>query len=231
MPGLIALVGSGEFLPQMMDTDNRLLEGRSRRVIHLPTAAGREGSDRIDRWGRMAAAHYATLDSDVTTLPVIDRHSADDATLAAEIDADVGLVYLSGGSPAYCAQTLRDTRVWGAVVRAWEAGASLAGCSAGAATLTTVAPDPIGGRTEPGLGLVPNMAVIPHYDRMRLFRPLFGWIVHRASPEDAEIVGIEEDTSLVGRPGQPWTVYGRQSVVLVDRDKHRVSAGDSFSFE
>lgn len=228
---MIALVGSGEFLPQMMETDRGLLADRPRRVIHLPTAAGREGEESIARWGRMAGAHYAALDADVVSLPVIDRHSADDPGLAAEIDSTVGLVYLSGGSPAYCASTLRDTLVWEAIVRAWEAGASLAGCSAGAAALTTVAPDPMGGRTEAGLGLVPSMAVIPHYDRMRLLRPLFGWIVHRASPDGAEIVGIEEDTAFVGRPGEPWTVRGRQSVVLVDRGRRRLSAGESIAFE
>lgn len=231
MVGLIALVGSGEFLPQMMDTDTHLLEGRSRRVVHLPTAAGMEGADSIARWGTMAAAHYATLDCDVTSLPVIDRHSADDPGLAAEIDEDVGLIYLSGGSPAYCAYTLRDTRVWDAIVTAWNAGASLAGCSAGAGALSTVAPDPMGGRTEVGLGLVPNMAVIPHYDRMKVFRPVFGWITRRAKPEGAEVVGIEEDTAFVGRPGESWTVFGRQSVVLVDRDGHRLSAGETATFD
>lgn len=231
MSGLIALVGSGEFLPQMAETDRLLLDGRARRVVHLPTAAGREGQESLERWARMAAAHYATLDCEVVSLPVIDRHSADDPGLAAEIDADIGLVYLSGGSPAHCASTLRGTRVWDAIVEAWEAGTSIAGCSAGACALSTVAPDPMGGRTEAGLGLVPNLAVIPHYDRMKVFRPLFGWITHRAAPEGAEVVGIEEDTALVGRPGGQWTVSGRQSVILVDRDRRRLDTGSGIDFD
>ena len=229
MSGLIALVGSGEFLPQTAEVDAMLLDHRSRRVVHLPTAAGLEGPERIERWARMAAAHYATLDCDVVSLPVIDRHAADDRGLAEEIDAEVGLVYLSGGSPAHCATTLRGTRVWEAVVRAWGAGASIAGCSAGACALTTVAPDPTGGRTEPGLGLVPTLAVIPHYDRMKILRPLFGWVTRRAAPDGTEVVGIEEDTALVGRPGETWKVVGRRSVVLVDRDKRRLGAGSEIA--
>lgn len=225
MPGLIALVGSGEFLPGMMDTDRALLGDRPGRVVHLPTAAGLESADSIARWSRMAASHYASLDRDVISLPVIDDHSADDAGIASEIDSETALIYLSGGNPAYCARTLRDSVVWEAVVGAWAEGASLAGCSAGAGALTTVAPNQTGGKTEAGLGVVPNLAVIPHYDRARFLMPIFDRVIRHAAPDGAEVIGIEEDTALVGRPGEEWTVYGRQSVVLIDRDKQRVSAG------
>ena len=132
MPGLIALVGSGEFLPGMMDIDRTLLADRPGRVVHLPTAAGLESPDSIERWSRMAASHYAALDRDVVSLPVIDDQSADDPGLAAEIDSETALIYLSGGNPAHCARTLRDSAVWDAIVSACESGASLAGCSAGA---------------------------------------------------------------------------------------------------
>lgn len=42
-PGPIALVGSGEFLPQMVEVDRWLLNGRLPRAAFLPTAAGEEG--------------------------------------------------------------------------------------------------------------------------------------------------------------------------------------------
>ncbi len=231
MPGLIALVGSGEFLPGMMDTDRTLLADRPGRVVHLPTAAGLESPDSIARWTQMAASHYAALGRDVISLPVIDDQSADDPGLASEIDAETALIYLSGGNPAYCAKTLRDSAVWESIVAAWRAGASLAGCSAGAGALTTVAPNQMGGKTESGLGLVPNLAVIPHYDRARFLMPVFGRLIRNSTPPDAEVIGIEEDTALLGRPGEEWTVSGRQSVVLLDRHKHRVGAGDTVTFD
>ncbi len=230
MPGLIALVGSGEFLPGMMETDRALLSDRPGRVVHLPTAAGLESPDSIARWSRMAASHYAVLGRDVISLPVIDDQSADDPGLAAEIDADTALVYLSGGNPAYCAKTLRDSAVWEAIGAAWHSGASLAGCSAGAAALTTVAPNQVGGRTEAGLGVVSNLAVIPHYDRARFLMPIFGRVIRHSTPPGAEIIGIEEDTALVGRPGEAWTVSGRQAVVLLDRSKLRLRSGEATFF-
>lgn len=231
MPGLIALVGSGEFLSGMVETDRMLLADRPGRVVHLPTAAGLESADSIARWTRMAASHYAALDREVITLPVIDDHSADDPWLAAELESETALIYLSGGNPAYCAKTLRDSAVWEAIVAAWQSGSSLAGCSAGAGALTTVAPNQMGGRTEPGLGLVPSLAVIPHYDRAKYLMPVFGRVIRHATPPGAEVIGIEEDTALVGRPGEDWTVSGRQSVVLLDRDKQRLGAGERLRFD
>lgn len=230
MPGLIALVGSGEFLPGMMDTDRILLADRPGPVVHLPTAAGLESPDSIERWSRMAASHYAALGRDVVSLPVIDDQSADDPGLAAQIDSETALIYLSGGNPAHCAKTLRDSAVWDAIIAAWEAGTSLAGCSAGAGALTTVAPNQMGGKTEAGLGVVPNLAVIPHYDRARFLMPIFGRVIRNSTPPGAEVIGIEEDTALVGRPGEDWTVSGRQTVVLLDRHKQRLSAGQTISF-
>jgi cyanophycinase-like exopeptidase len=231
MSGLIALVGSGEFLPGMMDTDRMLLADRPGRVIHLPTAAGLESPDSIERWARMAGSHYAALDRDVISLPVIDDQSADDPGLAAEIDSETALIYLSGGNPAHCAKTLRNSAVWEAILAAWHSGASLAGCSAGAGALTTVAPNQMGGKTEAGLGVVPNLAVIPHYDRARFLMPIFGRVIRSSTPPGAEVIGIEEDTALVGRPGQEWTVYGRQSVVLLDQGKRHLGAGESVLFD
>ena len=226
--GLIGLVGSGEFLPQMVETDRMLLAGRPQTAIHLPTAAGQEGPKSIGRWASLATTHYESMGVEIETLPVVDIDSANDPGLARQIEG-VGLVYLSGGSPAYCSDTLRDSLVWKAVVAAWESGASVAGCSAGACTLSAVAPNPRGGHTALGLGLVPNVAVIPHYDRMKFFVPMFGRMVRNAAPPHTELIGIEEDTALVGRPGEPWTVAGSQEVVLLDRNSPRVTAGSTIT--
>lgn len=49
---MLALVGSGEYLPPMEAVDRYLLGllKTEAHVICLPTAAGREGSERIDYW-------------------------------------------------------------------------------------------------------------------------------------------------------------------------------------
>jgi cyanophycinase-like exopeptidase len=89
----------------------------------------------------------------------------------------------------------------------------------------------MGGKTEAGLGVVPNLAVIPHYDRARFLMPIFGRVIRHSTPPGAEVIGIEEDTALVGRAGEEWTVSGRQSVVLLDRDKQRLTAGERLRFD
>ena len=72
---------------------------------------------------------------------------------------------------------------------------------------------------EPGLALLPHLRVLPHYDRMArwipgaLTRPLF------RTGAGVSVVGIDEDTALVGGP-DTFTVQGRQSVWLLS-DGHR----------
>ncbi len=229
MAGPIALVGSGEFLPQMEEVDRLLLDGQARRVVHLATAAGREGPGSLARWARMARTHFGAMGVDVISLDVVDVVSANDPDHASAISG-AGLVYLSGGDPRYCADTLRDSLVWRAVVDAWEGGTALAGCSAGACTLSAVALSPRGGGPSPGLGPADHVAVIPHYDRARFLHPVFHRMMRAAMPESAELIGIEEDTALVGHLDGTWTAMGRQQVVLVDRGRQRLAAGEAVTF-
>ena len=71
---------------------------------------------------------------------VKNREQADDETIAAQV-AGAGLIYLSGGDPQVLAATLRDTALWRAIVAAWQNGAALAGCSAGAMALGDRVPE------------------------------------------------------------------------------------------
>ncbi|MGH9283300.1 MAG: hypothetical protein ACRD0S_10250, partial [Acidimicrobiales bacterium] len=59
--GPIALVGSGEFTPDMLAVDRLLLEGRSPRAVFLPTAAAQEGADRVDYWVQLGRGHYRAM--------------------------------------------------------------------------------------------------------------------------------------------------------------------------
>lgn len=213
--GPIALVGSGEFLPQMVEVDRWLINGRPQRAAFLPTAAGEEGPSSVDRWLKLGTDHYRAMGIEPVPVPVLNADDANNPALAALID-NVGLVYLSGGNPGYIARTLRNSLVWEAIVRAWENGAALAGCSAGAIALTASAPDVRQGRamvSEPATNLVKHLTVIPHFDRMAQWAPQ---MVEQAQAQLAPgslLVGIDEDTALVGGPTE-WTVMGRQRVIV-----------------
>lgn len=223
MPGLVALVGSGEYLPVMASLEAdwlrvALLTGRPARYVQIPTAAAPEGEASLARWVALGVEQATRLGVESIPVVVRDRTEADDDTLAALIEG-AGLIYLSGGSPVYCASTLRGTRVWAAVLAAWRGGASLAGCSAGAMSLTSWVPDlrhPARG-PDPGLAVVPQVRVIPHFDRFS------GWVPDLVAryllrvPEGTAVVGVDEDTAVVW-DGATWTVRGRQSAWLLTRD-------------
>lgn len=213
--GPLCLVGSGEFLAGMEAVDRGLLAGRSPRAAFLPTAAGEEGDATVDHWIDLGVQHFRRLGVEPVPVRVIDRADADAPDFARLVDG-AGLVYLSGGNPGYLAEQLRGTRVWDAIVDAWRGGAALAGCSAGACALSAIAHDVrVPGRGSGlGLGLVPHVAVIPHFDRYESWSPgIVERFLHDAS-DGVTVVGIDEETALVGGPDR-WEVQGRSTVTVL----------------
>src|SRR4029079_12690569 len=128
MPGPVALVGSGEFLPVMADFDAGLLAstGRTRpRVAILPTASFPDGEDVFQHWGAMGVTHFGELGAEVEPVLVRDHAGAADPA-AAQAVGEADLVYLSGGKPAYLAEVLAGSAVGRALTAAHARGAILA---------------------------------------------------------------------------------------------------------
>lgn len=207
MPGPVALVGSGEFLPGMVEVDRLLLEGRPRRVAVIPTAAGTEGDRSVRRWLDLARRHYGGLGASVLEVDVRDH-----ATASAWADdfADVGLIYLSGGKPAHLVGSLAGTPLLHGILAAWHGGAALAGCSAGAMALAEVlvaSPWRAAEDWTPGFGVVRGIGVLPHFDRyVRGPGKTAARFVIRP-PEGIQVIGIDENTALV-QHGDTWQVHG-----------------------
>ena len=69
MPGPVALVGAGEFLPAMTDVDAESARvDRASRVPAwsiLPTASYPDGEEVFQRWASMGVAHFAALGAEV----------------------------------------------------------------------------------------------------------------------------------------------------------------------
>jgi Cyanophycinase and related exopeptidases len=227
--GPLALVGSGEYTPAMLEVEAGLLAGRPPRYVQIPTAASAEGPERLNYWVDLGRAQAERLGVEAVPLVVRTREEAADPAIVAQV-AGAGLIYLSGGSPALLARVLRDTPLWRAIVAEWQAGAALAGCSAGAMAMAAHVPelrqpDRPG---EPGLGLLPHIRVLPHFDRMPDWVP--GVLDHPYyRTHDAYVVGIDEDTALVGGP-ETFTVAGRQSVWLLrDGRRQEVKVGEQLT--
>jgi cyanophycinase-like exopeptidase len=229
--GPLALVGSGEFTPAMAEVDLELLRGRPSRVVFLPTAAAPEGEERLRYWVDLGNSHYHRLGVEAVPLMVRRREDAEDEDLAAQVEG-AGLVYLSGGDPAFLADALRDSAVGAAIKSAWEAGAAVAGCSAGAMALTEFAPN-IRDRVRPpanGLGFVTGVVVLPHFDRMEHWLPGATDLAIASAPPGYWVLGIDEDTAVVGGPTE-WQVAGRQSAWLfrAREERRHFRAGDRLS--
>jgi cyanophycinase len=234
MNGLIALVGSGEYLPVMNEVDRFLLQnagvnGRLPRVVCLPTAAGQEGEPSWGRWMRMGVDHFSSLGAQVDALPVIDRASADTSEYAPIVEA-ADLIYFSGGNPHYLFESLQGSRLWDAALKAWDRGAVYAGCSAGAMILGHQIPNfrAAALTNVPAFGLLPARMIFPHFDRWKLMRgAMLAPLRRRLGPEEFAL-GVDEETALVGRQDQPeWTVMGRQTVSVIRRSgTHVYQSGD-----
>ena len=195
------------------------------RVVCLPTAAGTEGPERIAYWMQLGADHFRRLGVQVESLPVVDRASAEDPTLAQAVAA-ANFVYLSGGKPDYLVRTLSGTRVWSAIEGMLAQGGLLAGCSAGAMVL--------GERFvgfpgwKPGFNFLPGMTIIPHFDEIpaAMLTPARLLLGH-----ELVILGIEGNTALV-KDGEAYTVLGSGGVTVWGREgKKRYTAASSISKE
>lgn len=213
---MLALVGSGEYLPPMEPVDRYLLAQLKDepRVVCLPTAAGGEGEERVAYWSELGAAHFTRLGARAEALPVIDRDTADDPALAERIAAS-NFVYLSGGRPDYLLETLRGTRAWEAILSVHQSHGVVAGCSAGAMVLGGRIPGKL--RWLEAFGLLPGTVIVPHYDEIP------AWMTHLVrglAPRREALLGIEGDTALAASNGS-CRVVGSGRVEAWDRRGRR----------
>jgi cyanophycinase-like exopeptidase len=234
MNGSLALVGSGEYLPAMATFEKSLIDDGVKNnkkpvYVQIPTAAGRESDDRLDFWKQLGKTQADLLGVESIFLPIYTR---DDAFKAEHVDAiaNNALMYMSGGDPHYLAETLIDTPVWAAMQENWRTGASLAGCSAGAMVLSTHIPNFRLLKKAPsvGLNLLPEIRVIPHFNKF------FKWIPESAAkvllhvPDDSILIGVDELTAIVKRSGvEHWVVVGAAKVhVLKGLPDQQLSDGE-----
>lgn len=228
--GLIALVGAGEYLPVMEETDRYLLasvNSKTPRVVCLPTAAGQEGDESVNRWSRMGVEHFKKLGADVQALRIIDKESANDPQFDAALK-NADLIYFSGGNPLHLYQTMQGSRAWESMQKAWSRGAVYAGCSAGAMILARKIPSFRLGQTVEGFDLVPAQYILPHFDAIpTMFKPII-FALRKQLKQDERMLGVDENTALVGRFGGEWKVMGHGTAHILTRGKDTVyKVGDS----
>lgn len=223
MNGLIALVGAGEYLSVMDDVDRYLLSSvnsKTPRVVCLPTAAGQESEDSINRWSLMGVEHFQKLGADVQALRIIDKDSANDPQFDSALE-NADFIYFSGGNPLHLYQTMQGSRAWTAMQKAWSRGAVYAGCSAGAMILSRRVPSFRLAQTVEGFGIIHVQFVLPHFDATPIFfKPLI-FALRKQLKKGERMLGVDENTALVGRVGGEWKVMGHSAVHLLTRDSDK----------
>ncbi|HEV3352889.1 MAG TPA: Type 1 glutamine amidotransferase-like domain-containing protein [Acidimicrobiales bacterium] len=207
MAGVLALVGGNEWQDKC-SFDRGLLEASGgTEVLVLPTAAAYEHPARAVEHARQ---WFESLGGTVHGLDVLRRQDAENEGNAAAVRA-ARFVYLSGGSPMHVQSVLKDSPVWDALVEAWNSGAVLAGASAGAMVLCDPMVDPRGGAFTLGLGLVEQVALIPHHEE---------WDEDQArrtielAPTGLPVVGIDTQTALIRDVDGSWRTEGAGRVVV-----------------
>jgi cyanophycinase-like exopeptidase len=174
-------------------------------VVIVPTAAARQRPDLAVEHGQRAfrsAAGRAGIDVRLETARILTREDAADPEHVDRLER-AHLIHFPGGDPDLIPAVLRDTPAWPAILGSLERGSCLAGASAGAMALGERVWTARGGVA--GLALLAGMAVIPHYSPGRIGE----W---RRAVEDGtplRWIGIDEQTLIIGRPGERWTVAGR----------------------
>ena len=214
---MLALVGGDEFKPGNGEQDRMLAEAaKPGPAFVVPTAAARQGPEQAVAH---ATAWFRQFGLELEELPVLKRADANSKELA-DVARRGGFFYLVGGDPGLVAQVLHGSRVWSAIVDAWQRGASLAGSSAGAMALcdnTLIRaswPNRFNRRPAGALGLVPATVVLPHYDT-------YGhrWVesAQRELP-DATLLGIDERSAAIWRDGG-WHAAGPGAVTVINGSK------------
>jgi cyanophycinase len=206
--GYIALVGGNEW-SQGCDFDTWLAQRiNATSVVVLPTAAAFE---RPELAVENAKAYFSEFDIKVTPVMILHRQDAFNDELVDQI-AMAKFLYISGGSPLHLKSVLKDTPLYQAISSvAAKNNTVLAASSAAAMVLGDPMVDPRGGAFTLGLGLIPGLSVLPHFNswtESRIKRSLM------FAPPEVWLAGIDEKTALIRLPDKTWKSMGEGKVKL-----------------
>jgi cyanophycinase len=205
--GLLALTG-GDDWGASSDYDAELLESSGAdEVLVLPTAAAYERPSKIVA---CVEDHFSALGARVRPLMVMGHADANEQANA-DLVRDAHFIYISDGSPLHLLSVLKSSLVFEALAKAWRLGAVIVGSCAGAMVLVDPMVDPRGGAFTVGLGLVEQLAVVPHHDAASSHQL---WRTLELAPPGLPVAGIPERTALIRNPDGSWRSAGEKQVTI-----------------
>lgn len=216
MVAVVCLQGGAEFGDACIPMDKEFLDlAGGGPVIVLPSAAA-QGRDYATA-GANASRYYAKLGASVSVAPDPrdDLGGAVDAVRAGRV------VVLPGGSPSRLAEALVETALGAAVAAAH----AVSGASAGAMVLcsTTVLPDQPTRPLAPGLGVVADSLVLPH------FAGSLRWVDPTDDRSPGLVLGLPECSGVVVRDGVFRAVGAHGTTLWVHGEQRVLEPGDEWS--
>ena len=219
--GPIGLVGGDEFRAPATAFDRLLLSLAVRTpasVAILPTATA------SDENPYFAAAHGVKHFEQIGAKPfpvnIHDAATANDDAMVDELrSADV--VYFTGGNPAHLLASLKESAAWTCILDLAQQGVIIAGSSAGAMVFGERMH--YRGQDVPGLGLVPGVVVMPHFERVpeeRLAR------LQASLSPGLTLLGIAGATGCVLHDAE-WLVEGPGQVTAISESGIEIFAAGS----
>ncbi len=225
--GYLLLEGGAEFGGRMRDPDLKAIElagGFDVPIRIIPTAAAPDNNHQ--RAGNNGIRWFKSLGAkDVLSVPLIDKPSANDESIVKSLQS-AKLIYMLGGFTGYLGETLTESAAWNAVLEAYQAGAVIAGSSAGAMVMCEFYYDLNQGQVVSGLNLIPNSLVLPHHNT-------FGksWTSRLLEVPHLTLIGIDERTGIVDDgSSKTWSVLGQGEATLYRNTQiEAYQTGNSFS--
>lgn len=216
---LIAIGGNEDKAHELVVLKHVVKEvGKTRYKVCVITTASEEPEQR----GKDYHDVFTTLGaSGIEILNIKKRAQANDVSLAKTLE-DVDLIFLAGGDQLRLTSILGGSRILEAIQNRLEAGALIAGTSAGAAVFSdTMIYE---GRSEEGLikgrvlttagfGFVENIVFDTHF----MTRGRIGRLIQIVTTNPTSIgVGIGEDSGVVLKGDGTVEVVGTGQVIIVD---------------
>ncbi len=228
MKGYVIFHGGDAFTPQNKQLHYdwlRLIRREHRpRVSVIPVAA----QDKPVRAAQEATRFLHGVATFPEAVDITDSLSANTATNYEGLDK-VDAILLTDGSPVHMVERLRGTHTEAVLHRVLARKAALVGVGASAMALGGVFW--FGSTWEPGLGVVPHLAILPRFDitRMRLSPER----LLADLPDGVTLIGVDESTALVWHPEGHYSVLGKgtATVVLGPDDEREYRAGQHFTLD
>ncbi len=214
---MIAITGSGEFLPGIKNADKLLFSTIDNPyVLSFSTAAGKEGIERQEYWKNLAIDHFKSLGIRHKHIEAKNKFDIDNKYVINQM-SKANVVYFSGGNPQHLINSISVNNFMNELLRIKKIGI-LAGCSAGAMIM--------GEKMIKGTGLkfIKNSIIIPHYGES-----YYSWIsntIKLLNKGKYKLVCLEKNTYFTINESN-IKIIGDNNIHIIYKNEHNTySDGD-----